>query len=262
MMEGIGWAGINEVPLVITLYQRAGPSTGMPTRHEQGDLRFALHAGHGDSPRIILASGDFEEAFHDGAKAFNWAERYQTTVIHLVDKALANSNGTMPVFDPDRVKIDREELDLAEVARDVIARLAELATRSRSEVALHCPEPIRGSWDRLALERVLGNLLSNALKFGAQKPVEIRVRSQGEQALIEIQDHGIGIGPEDVDRIFDQFERAVSSRHFGGLGLGLYITRQLVEEHGGTISVASTPGAGSTFTVRLPRTPLGSELPT
>ncbi len=110
MMEGIGWAGINEVPLVITLYQRCGPSTGMPTRHEQGDLRFALHAGHGDSPRIILASGDFEEAFHDGAKAFNYADRYQTTVIHLVDKALANSNGTMPMFDPDRVRIDRGEL--------------------------------------------------------------------------------------------------------------------------------------------------------
>ncbi len=176
---------------------------------------------------------------------------------HLIEELLDMSRIVR-----DRVKIDREELDLAEVARDVIARLAELATRSRSEVALHCPEPIRGSWDRLALERVLGNLLSNALKFGAQKPVEIRVRSQGEQALIEIQDHGIGIGPEDVDRIFDQFERAVSSRHFGGLGLGLYITRQLVEEHGGTISVASTPGAGSTFTVRLPRTPLGSELPT
>src|SRR5207247_3847860 len=110
MMEGIGWAGINEVPLVITLYQRCGPSTGMPTRHEQGDLRFALHAGHGDSPRIILASGDFEEAFHDGAKVFNWADRYQTTVIHLVDKALANSNGTMPIFDPDQVRIERGEL--------------------------------------------------------------------------------------------------------------------------------------------------------
>src|SRR5438093_7936521 len=110
MMEGIGWAGINEVPLVITLYQRAGPSTGMPTRHEQGDLRFALHAGHGDSPRILLASGDFEEAFHDGAKAFNYAERYQTTVIHLVDKAIANSNGTMPTFDPDQVRIDGGEV--------------------------------------------------------------------------------------------------------------------------------------------------------
>jgi len=110
MMEGIGWAGINEVPVVITLYQRAGPSTGMPTRHEQGDLRFALHAGHGDVPRIILASGDFEEGFYDGIRAFNYAERYQMPVIHLVDKALANSNGTMPIFDPDRVRVDRGEL--------------------------------------------------------------------------------------------------------------------------------------------------------
>ena len=110
MMEGIGWAGINEVPLVITLYQRAGPSTGMPTRHEQGDLRFALHAGHGDVPRIVLASGDFQEGFYDGTRAFNYAERYQTPVIHLVDKALANSNGTMPIFDPDRARLDRGEI--------------------------------------------------------------------------------------------------------------------------------------------------------
>ncbi len=110
MMEGIGYSAINEIPLVITLYQRAGPATGMPTRHEQGDLRFALHAGHGDSPRIIIASGDFEEAFYDGVRSFNYAERYQTTVIHLVDKALANGNATVPVFDPDRVRIDRGEL--------------------------------------------------------------------------------------------------------------------------------------------------------
>src|SRR3990172_5255867 len=72
MMEGIGWAAINEVPVVITLYQRAGPSTGIPTRHEQGDLRFAIHAGHGDSPRIVFASGDLEESFYDTVKAFNW----------------------------------------------------------------------------------------------------------------------------------------------------------------------------------------------
>jgi len=107
MMEGLGWAGINEVPLVITLYQRAGPSTGIPTRHEQGDLRFAIHAGHGDSPRIILASGDLVEGFYDAVTVFNWAERYQLPVIHLVDKALANSNMTLPVFDTRGVPIDR-----------------------------------------------------------------------------------------------------------------------------------------------------------
>src|SRR3989442_2120378 len=76
MMEGIGWASINEVPVVITLYPRAGPRTGMPTRHEQGDLRFAVHAGHGDSPRIVFASGDMTEAFFDTVKSFNFAERY------------------------------------------------------------------------------------------------------------------------------------------------------------------------------------------
>src|SRR3990170_1874865 len=110
MMEGIGWASINEVPVVITLYQRAGPSTGMPTRHEQGDLRFALHAGHGESPRILLASGDLEESLYDTVKSFNFAERYQTPVIHLVDKALANSTQTLPYLTLDGVRIDRGEL--------------------------------------------------------------------------------------------------------------------------------------------------------
>ncbi len=121
MMEGLGWAGINEVPVVVTLYQRCGPATGMPTRHEQGDLRFALHAGHGDFPRIILASADMEEAFVDVVRSFNYAERYQLPVIHLVDKALANSSGTVARLDPSAVKIERgaligdgAPLDLAE----------------------------------------------------------------------------------------------------------------------------------------------------
>src|SRR5436853_2154911 len=110
MMEGIGWASINEVPLVITLYQRAGPSTGMPTRHEQGDLLFALHAGHGESPRIVLASGDFEECIRDGFLGFNFAERYQMPVIHLVDKALANSYATIVPPDLSDLRIDRGAL--------------------------------------------------------------------------------------------------------------------------------------------------------
>ena len=110
MAEGIGWAGINEVPVVVTLYQRGGPSTGLPTRHEQGDLRFALHTGHGDFPKIVLASGDLEEAFYDTTKAFNYAEKYQLPVIHIVDKAMANSDQTYPFFDPNRAKIERGEL--------------------------------------------------------------------------------------------------------------------------------------------------------
>jgi 2-oxoglutarate ferredoxin oxidoreductase subunit alpha len=107
MAEGLGWAGINEVPLVITLYQRGGPSTGLPTRHEQGDLRFALHMGHGDFPRIVLASGDLEEVFFDVTKSFNYAEKYQVPVVHIIDKAMANSDMTYRLFDPTLAKIER-----------------------------------------------------------------------------------------------------------------------------------------------------------
>ena len=107
MAEGLGYAGMNEVPVVVTLYSRGGPSTGLPTRHEQGDLRFALHAGHGEFPRLILASGDLEEAFYDTVRSFNYSEVYQTPVIHMVDKALANSDATMPMLDVNRVKIER-----------------------------------------------------------------------------------------------------------------------------------------------------------
>ena len=107
MAEGLGWAGNNEVPLVITYYQRGGPATGQPTRHSQQDLRFAMHAAHGEFGRIILASGDIEECFFDAAEVFNLAEKYQMPIIHLLDKGMANSSQTYPRFDYSKVKIDR-----------------------------------------------------------------------------------------------------------------------------------------------------------
>jgi len=107
MVEGLSWAGNDEVPVVITYYQRGAPATGLPTRHGQADLRFAMHAGHGEFPRIILASGDIKECFYDAAKAFNFAEKYQMPVIHLIDKAMANCSQTYPVFDYSNFKIDR-----------------------------------------------------------------------------------------------------------------------------------------------------------
>ncbi len=110
MAEGLGWAGINEVPTVISYYQRGGPSTGLPTRHGQDDLRFALHASHGEFPRIILCSGDIEECFHDAAATFNYAERYQTPVIHLTDKAIANSTKSCRMLDTSLVKIERGQM--------------------------------------------------------------------------------------------------------------------------------------------------------
>ncbi len=109
MTESLGWAGMNEVPLVVSLYQRGGPSTGMPTRTEQGDLQFAIHAGHGEFPRLVLASGDIEDCFYDAMQAFNYADRYQLPVIHLLDKTLASSSQTLRRFRYEDKKIDRGE---------------------------------------------------------------------------------------------------------------------------------------------------------
>ncbi len=107
MVEGLSWAGNDEVPVVITYYQRGAPATGLPTRFGQADLRFVMHAGHGEFPRIVLASGDIKECFYDAAMAFNYAERYQMPVIHLIDKAMANSSQTYPVFDASQFRVQR-----------------------------------------------------------------------------------------------------------------------------------------------------------
>jgi len=111
----------------------------------------------------------------------------------------------------------------------------------------------------LKIDQVLSNLLSNALKYGAGKPVVIRIAESEGVARLSVIDAGIGIAAEDVSRIFGRFERAVSTRHYGGLGLGLFIARQIVEAHGGEIQVRSKPNGGSEFTVLLPTT--GSDAP-
>jgi 2-oxoglutarate ferredoxin oxidoreductase subunit alpha len=110
MVEGLGFAGLCEVPLVLVDYQRGGPSTGMPTRTEQGDLQFALTLGNGEYPRLVLAPGDLDEMFHDTIDAFNLAERYQTPVLMLPDKDLAGNNHTVEAFDVDEAEIDRGKL--------------------------------------------------------------------------------------------------------------------------------------------------------
>jgi len=110
MAETLGWAGINEVPIVVTLYQRSGPSTGLPTRHGQDDLQFAIHAGHGDFPRIVYASSDIEEGFYDTAKCFNFAEMFQMPVIHMMDKFIASTVETVKRFDPNKITIERGKL--------------------------------------------------------------------------------------------------------------------------------------------------------
>jgi len=110
MAETLGWAGINETPVVITLFQRSGPSTGLPTRHGQDDLLFAINAGHGEFPRIVYASGDVEDSFYDTGKCFNFADIFQVPVIHMLDKLIASSVVTCKRFEPDLISIDRGKL--------------------------------------------------------------------------------------------------------------------------------------------------------
>jgi PAS domain S-box-containing protein len=152
-----------------------------------------------------------------------------------------------------RLRLEPEELDLSSVAAELLSRFAPSAAQLGCELELHAPAPVFGRWDRLRMEQVVTNLLSNALKYGPGRPVVVRVEEDGERARLTVKDHGIGIAEEDLGRIFERFERAVSDRHYGGLGLGLYITRQIVEAFGGTVRVASQPGQGSTFTLELPR---------
>ncbi|MEW5851982.1 MAG: ATP-binding protein [Myxococcota bacterium] len=151
-----------------------------------------------------------------------------------------------------RLGLSLEDVDLASLTRDVVERFAQQAAQAGCSLVVGADTPVRGRWDRIRVEQVITNLLSNAVKYGAGGPVEVSVAEVGGQARLAVRDHGMGISPEDVPRIFERFERAVPARHYGGLGLGLFITRQIVTAHGGTISVTSQPGQGSTFTVDLP----------
>ncbi|WNG18756.1 ATP-binding protein [Cystobacter fuscus] len=135
--------------------------------------------------------------------------------------------------------------EAVEDARDEAERAGcTLDSRGNASLVARC--------DRTRIRQVIDNLLSNAVKFGRGKPVEVHLEAEGGIARVSVIDHGIGIDPRDRSRIFERFERAVSSRHYGGFGLGLWIARQVVEAHRGDITVTSTPGGGSTFTLELP----------
>jgi len=145
-----------------------------------------------------------------------------------------------------------EEVDLGNVVRASVADLGAELTRSGSALSITTEGHPVGQWDRFRLEQVATNLLANAIKFGEGKPIVVRVSGNQRLTTLQITDHGIGIPPELLDRIFKPFGRGVSARNYGGLGLGLFIVRTIVEGLGGTVHVESQPKKGSTFTVELP----------
>jgi signal transduction histidine kinase len=153
-----------------------------------------------------------------------------------------------------KLRLELEPLDLAELVRDLAERSHWTAGAAQPLVPLNLVvvEDVVGRWDRMRVEQVLTNLISNAIKYGMGRPIDVAMASNQTIATLSVTDHGIGIAPADQARIFDRFERASPANHFGGLGLGLFITRQIVDALGGTIRVASELGKGSTFTVELP----------
>ncbi len=152
-----------------------------------------------------------------------------------------------------RLALELDDVDLAVVVRDVVERFAGEASRTGTRVALHTT-PVIGRWDRTALDQVITNIVSNALKFGAGKPIDLTVEAVDGTASLVVTDRGIGIPSDRLPHIFERFERAVSARQYGGLGLGLYIARAIIEAFGGSIEARSPgPHEGATFTVTLPR---------
>ncbi len=151
-----------------------------------------------------------------------------------------------------RFTVVREPVDLAAVVREVVARAEPQAQRAGSRLSLDAPESLEIESDRLRFDQVVTNLVDNAIKYGDGKPIQVRLSSEPGWAVLTVIDEGIGIDPGKLDVIFGRYERAVSERHYGGLGLGLYISRTVVEAMGGTVSAESERGAGSTFEVRLP----------
>ena len=155
------------------------------------------------------------------------------------------------------LELNLEEVELAGVVREVLHRFEEEVRLSNCTPVVDLDDSVIGLWDRFRLDQIVANLLSNAIKYGRGKPIQVFVEksADGEKACLTVRDYGIGIAPDNLDRIFVRFQRAVSARNYSGLGLGLYIVRRILDALGGSIRVESELGKGTTFTVELPLNP-------
>jgi PAS domain S-box-containing protein len=212
------------------------------------ELRTPLTPLHLLVGRMVRSVRSLESPAAEGlmrclATAERQLDRLSQVVSNLLDVSYITSQG---------IQLELEPVDLRLLVREVLDRLTPLARREGSAIRFDAQTGVTGSWDRMRIDQLVTNLVSNAIKYGRGQPIEVTVELKSAARLV-VRDHGIGIAPKDQERIFQRFERAVSERNYGGFGLGLWIAQQIAAAHQGTIGVESTLGSGSTFTVDLPR---------
>jgi signal transduction histidine kinase len=194
-----------------------------------------------------LEDGSLGESSEEHGRRLKLIARQVRRLNLLVDDLL-----DMAQIQSGQLRMRREIVDLAQTAREIAERFSEQASRTGTVIRVTADRAVTGLWDRARLEQVISNLLANALKFAPGQPVEVSVLSAKTGATLVVEDHGPGIDPARLPHIFGRFERGVPITSHGGLGLGLYIVREIVGALGGQISAASEPGRGARFTVVLP----------
>jgi signal transduction histidine kinase len=177
-------------------------------------------------------------------KAIRQVERLSELVTELLDVSRIAS-GTL--------ELHVERFDLAALVVEVVARLEDSATQAGVRLVFNPVTEVFGEWDRSRIDQVTTNLLINAIKYGDKKPVVVVVEGKNDHGRITVRDEGIGIAHDAQERVFERFERAVSERHYGGLGVGLWLCREIVHAHGGRIALHSEPGVGTTVTADFPQ---------
>lgn len=197
--------------------------------------------------KLLLASGGMHRSPERLAQSINRALSSTERLSQLVDTLLDVSRITTS-----QIQLHPSCFDMAEVAHDAADRLAEMAAQAGCELRVQAKAGIQGCWDRLRVEQALVNLISNACKYAPGSPVEVSVEQVGDRVRLVVKDVGPGIAEDKLAHIFDRFERAAPADNYGGLGLGLFVTRQIAEAHGGSAHVSSRLGEGSVFTLELP----------
>ncbi len=199
--------------------------------------------------QLHLAKGNMSAFTLDKLRAMvDRDERQIQSLIRLIEDMLDVSR-----IRTGKLSIRPSPFDLCELVTQLLENFSAQIAAANSSVTLVAEEPVIGVWDEFRIEQIIANLLTNALRYGARKPIEVRVYSEAGQASVEVRDQGIGITPENQKRIFQQFERVSANHAVAGLGLGLFISEQIVMAHGGRIEVESEEGKGSVFRVCLPQ---------